>query len=104
MLVADYPRQSYKTYVNKLFEILVKIGQVVFAPCVFSNEFLLPLQQLLSALLQSFSLGPFVLDSCIHQLVFVIIGVVRMLCEKLFGRDERKLLVFMTGDGGKLAF
>lgn len=85
-----------KTYVDELFKILVQIGQVILAALVIGDQLLLPLQELLSLLLQRLALGAFVVDPCDHQFVLVILGVVGKLRKKVLGRDERELLILVA--------
>jgi hypothetical protein len=68
------------TDINKLLEIVVKVGQVILSPFVICNEFLLSLEKLLPLLLKPFTLGSFVVDACHHQGVLVVILMLGVLC------------------------
>lgn len=72
------------TYIDKPLQVLVQIGQVVFALLILCYQGLLALQQLLSRLLQLFPFSVFVVDARNHEIVFV--GLV------VFGMESQELL------------
>lgn len=84
------------TYVDEFLQILIQVGKIVLAARVFRNQLLLPLQQFLTTLLQTLTLGSLVLDARIHELVLVVGRAVRVLREKLFHRNQRQLLVLVA--------
>ena len=93
------PRRSLggaPTHVNKLFQVLVQICQVVAALLILGNELLLPLLQLESLLFQGLALGPFVVDARHHQGVLIVVGMLGVLCEEVLDRDQREELVGVT--------
>lgn len=87
---------AYKTYIDKLFQVLVQIGQVVLSPLVVVDELLLALEELLAALLQDLALLALVLDARKHAFVVVGVCVFGAQGEEFFDGDERQLLVFVT--------
>lgn len=72
------------TYIDKPLQILVQIGQVVFALFILCDQGLFALQQLLSRLLQLFPFSMFVIDARNHE--FVLVGLV------VFGMESQELL------------
>lgn len=87
---------SEQTYVDKLLEIVVKIRKVILPPLIIRNELLLPLQQLLSLVLQSLTLRPLVVYPRKHERVFVVVGVIGELREEVLCGDEGELLVLVA--------
>lgn len=90
------------SYIDEFFQVLIQIGQVVFSSLVLSNKLLFSLQKLLASLFQYLSLFPLVLDTCKHALVVICICILWVQGQKLFDRNKRQLLVFVTRVG-KLA-
>lgn len=85
-----------RTYVNELLKIVVKIRQIILSPLVVRNELLLPLQQLLSLILQPLSFCPLVVYPRKHERVFVIVRVIGELGEEVLFGGEGELLVLVA--------
>ena len=81
------------THVDEFLQILVKICKVLLPFLVVCNELLLPLQQLLTLLLELLSLHSLVVDARNHQRVLIVIGVFGMLGKEFIDGYERELLV-----------
>lgn len=75
---------------------MVQIGEVVLAALVVRNKLLLALEEFLALLLEGLALRPLVVDTRRHELVLIIVGMLRMLGEELFHGDERQLLVLVA--------
>lgn len=89
-------QRHWPTYIYKLFQVLVQIGKILLASCVFSNQLLLPFEQILAMRLQLFALASLVLDSRMHELILVFGRTLREQSEEFLCRNQRQLLVFMA--------
>ena len=77
------------TDINKLLEVIVKVGQVILSSLVIRDEFLLSLEELLSLLLERFTLSSLMVNARHHQSILIIVLVLRMLCKEFLNGDQR---------------
>lgn len=92
----DQENRRQETCINELFQIIIQVGKVILPSFVIRNKLLFSLKQLLSLLLQSFTLRPFVIYARNHQGILVIILVFGMLGKEFLDGDKRQLLVFVA--------
>lgn len=85
-----------EAYVNELLKIVVQVRKIILPSLIVRDELLLPLQQLLSLVLQAFALGPLVVDAREHEGVLVVVGVLGELREEILYGDEGELLVLVA--------
>lgn len=77
------------TDINKLLEVIVKVGQVILSSLVIRDEFLLSLEELLSLLLERLTLSSLMVDTRHHQGILVIVLMLGMLCKEFFNGNQR---------------
>lgn len=82
------PKGRDKTYIDKLFEILIETGKVILSLPILCDQCLLPLQKLLPRLLQLLSFGMFVIDTGDHQFVIICFTMFGMKLQKFFNGNE----------------
>ena len=87
MAFMNHLRHSGATHVDEFLKVIIQVGKIVFASLVVGDEFLLPFQQLLTLLLQSFALCAFVLDTGEHKGILVVGRMIGELFEKFFDGD-----------------